>query len=1529
MKKWLIGLISAVLFIPVMQPAVASESTAPYSSTTLQESDGSMSYTGNWETLNGEYNGGSAVYSKEPNASASFQFDGVGFRYIGEVAPHNDKIDILIDGQYAASIKPNSGPKGTKSILYEVTGLAEGKHSVILQASGKANKKNEKYTMNLDAIELLTSVSAPVPGEGDGTDSDPIEAEPGTEHNPPVQPGDLVVESRVPGGDANDNQIQTYFNIKNHSTSSVPLSELSIRYWFTKEDAVDSVLQCDWAVAGCGKIKGQFHEANADKADTYVEIAFAPDAGTLSAGGASGEIQTRIHKSNWSKYAESNDYSYQEPSGQYRAWDHITLYRNGQLIWGIEPSPLSNPVQKLTVSYRNNDRQASNNQISPFLAINNIGDIAVPMSELKVRYWYTKDSVVEQQFFCDWSPIGCNQINGVFGSIGTQDYAEISFANQTGTLARGATSGIIQLRISNKDWSNYDESNDYSYLASSDQFVDAERITLYRNGQLIWGVEPLSEVPSLEIPNNVTAQLQAGGVHLAWESSSSHAEFQIYRAYGDLPLELAASGVTERTYVDTTVPTSNSEELMVRYAVSQLDGSGQESDKSEVLTVIIPAASTPKVPSMPQGIDASVADNAVSVQWSAASNADGYHIYRSIAGEPYLRITDSPVREPAYIDESQSRIFLHQETAVSYKVSAVTAAGLESEASAPVTVSISASIAIRAAAVCDPSSGDEQWAWTLHNDNKFDVPFQGVQGERIVTGTIPALGTYTLTIPAADGLLSVTVQGIPQVMLDPSDIACEPGPSLVSASALSKNEIVLRFDKALDPTSAVVKDNYIITDTAAGTRLAALEAIVGDDASQVRLVSGDQAPGAEYAILIQNVYGQSGQKLEHNSAIVKGFVGERAVPSQTGNQLLNGGFEQTGGPSGAGSKWVKWITPGVTDTVQVVNDPIATGVQAQRIAGSGLASGSVVMLYQEIPVKSGNVFEATGKLNVASLVDSRVEFYVEFYDGSGSRMSVFKQDILSATGGYTDARIRERIPATATKARVQVILRATANNASGLAYADDLFFRYDGNQLLNGDYEQYTGTNGTANKWIKWTTPGVTDSVQVVNDPVAGGSRAQRVAGNDLSNGSTIMLYQEIPIEGGKVFEATGQLNVESLANGRVEFYIDFYDGSGSRLSVFKQELSAPTTGYVAAGIRERTPPTAVKGRVNVILRATGANASGVAYADNLTFGYSDNQLLNGNYELNAGTNGAANKWVKWVTPGVTDSVEVVKDPVAGGGQAQRIAGSGLASGSVIMLYQDIPAEAGKVFEATAKLNVQELVDSRVEYYIDFYDLAGTRLNVYKQEITAPTGGYIDARIRERVPAAAAKARVYVILRALGGNASGIAYADDVTFAYDGNRLLNGGFEQNAGTNGTANKWVKWITPGVTDSVNVVNDPAAGGSQAQRVAGSDLTGGSVIMVYQDVPAEAGTVFEAAGELNVESLANSRIEFYVDFYNSAGTRLSVYKQDITEPTGGYIDVIIRERVPAAAVKARVYVILRATGDNASGTAYADNITFHTS
>ncbi|MBE0342567.1 1,3-beta-glucanase, partial [Paenibacillus sp. 28ISP30-2] len=51
-------------------------------------------------------------------------------------------------------------------------------------------------------------------------------------------------------------------------------------------------------------------------------------------------------------------------------------------------------------------------------------------------------------------------------------------------------SGEIHPRIHAGNWSNFDETNDYSYGASQTAFANWDRATVYQQGKLVWGIEP-------------------------------------------------------------------------------------------------------------------------------------------------------------------------------------------------------------------------------------------------------------------------------------------------------------------------------------------------------------------------------------------------------------------------------------------------------------------------------------------------------------------------------------------------------------------------------------------------------------------------------------------------------------------------------------------------------------------------------------------------------------------------------------------------------------------------------------------------------------------------------------------------------------------------------------------------------------------------------------------------------------------------------------------------------------------------------
>jgi hypothetical protein len=168
---------------------------------------------------------------------------------------------------------------------------------------------------------------------------------------PQTQAATLKVQYRAADTNAGDNQIKPHFNIVNTGGSSVPLSELKMRYWFTREGAAGQSYNCDWtALPGiCANVTGAFVQVSPARpgADFYLEVGFTAGAGSIAPGGQSGEIQNRINKSDWSSYAETDDHSYDPTKTAFADWSNVTLYRNGTLVWGAEPGG-GTPLPTLT-----------------------------------------------------------------------------------------------------------------------------------------------------------------------------------------------------------------------------------------------------------------------------------------------------------------------------------------------------------------------------------------------------------------------------------------------------------------------------------------------------------------------------------------------------------------------------------------------------------------------------------------------------------------------------------------------------------------------------------------------------------------------------------------------------------------------------------------------------------------------------------------------------------------------------------------------------------------------------------------------------------------------------------------------------------------------------------------------------------------------------------------------------------------------------------------------------------------------------
>jgi len=158
----------------------------------------------------------------------------------------------------------------------------------------------------------------------------------------PAVTGPVKVQDRSHDNDNPDNTLYSLYQIVNTGSSAVQLASLTMRYWFTNENSGDPLeFDCDWAQINCSNVSGRFVvlARPTATANTYLEISFKSGAGSVAAGRNSGEIQTRVHHVNWSNFNTTESYSFiSDESFVYKDTQTVTLYQNGSLIWGTEPT---------------------------------------------------------------------------------------------------------------------------------------------------------------------------------------------------------------------------------------------------------------------------------------------------------------------------------------------------------------------------------------------------------------------------------------------------------------------------------------------------------------------------------------------------------------------------------------------------------------------------------------------------------------------------------------------------------------------------------------------------------------------------------------------------------------------------------------------------------------------------------------------------------------------------------------------------------------------------------------------------------------------------------------------------------------------------------------------------------------------------------------------------------------------------------------------------------------------------------------
>ena len=152
-----------------------------------------------------------------------------------------------------------------------------------------------------------------------------------------------MVEETAPSGPVMGSQIWIY----NNGSETVPLNELSVRYYFTNEVTATPQSNVNWGhmdrlsggdytdIGAQATIAIVPMTAPAATANTYVSIGFG--GGQSIGPGYRIQLSWRVQNFQSQNYDQTNDYSYNQSLTSEADWQNVVLMRGSTVIFGQEP----------------------------------------------------------------------------------------------------------------------------------------------------------------------------------------------------------------------------------------------------------------------------------------------------------------------------------------------------------------------------------------------------------------------------------------------------------------------------------------------------------------------------------------------------------------------------------------------------------------------------------------------------------------------------------------------------------------------------------------------------------------------------------------------------------------------------------------------------------------------------------------------------------------------------------------------------------------------------------------------------------------------------------------------------------------------------------------------------------------------------------------------------------------------------------------------------------------------------------------